>query len=156
MTDKRQKVTKVKYVNAMDLSQNSQYLWNIVLSRRSLWVLLELISKWTQHFTKINQEKRKIKQICIWNPMITRSIMLTLIYIISMEFLPLSHRSSSAWNVPIGEELGEAAVFTGYETSGDVIKCGLKETKFLHSIIPFVFLYRYFFMHNPKQYLLYE
>ena len=62
-------------VNAMNLSQNSQYLWNIVFSRRSIWVSLELICRWTQHFTKIDQEKCKIEQICIWKPMITGFIM---------------------------------------------------------------------------------
>ena len=58
-------------VNAMNLWQNSQYLWNIVFSKSSIWVLLQLIRRWTQHFTKIDQEKRKIEQICIWNPMTT-------------------------------------------------------------------------------------
>ena len=58
-------------VNAMNLQQNSQYVWNIVLSRTSIWVLLELIRRWTERFTKIDQEKRKIEQICIWNPMTT-------------------------------------------------------------------------------------
>ena len=57
--------------------------------------------------------------------MTTKYNMLTLIYIISMEFLPLSYRHSSAWNVPIGEERGEAAVFAGHEISGGVKKCGL-------------------------------
>ena len=47
-------------VNAMNLKQNSQYLWNIFFSRRSIWVLLELLRSWTQHFTKIDQEKRFI------------------------------------------------------------------------------------------------
>ena len=70
--DKRRKRS---YVNAMNLWQNSQYLWNIVFSRRSIWVLLELIRRWTQHFSKIDQEKRKIEQICIWNPMTTGFIM---------------------------------------------------------------------------------
>ena len=58
-------------VTAMNLWQNSQYLWNVVFSRSNIWVLLELIRRWTQHFTKIDQEKRKIEQICIWNPMTT-------------------------------------------------------------------------------------
>ena len=58
-------------VNTMNLKQNSQYLWNIVFSSRSIWVLLELIHRWTQHFSKIDQEKCKIEQICIWNPMTT-------------------------------------------------------------------------------------
>ena len=49
------------------LQQNSQYLWNAVFSRRSIWVLLEFIRK-------IDQKKRKIAQIYIWNPMTTRLI----------------------------------------------------------------------------------
>ena len=43
-------------------------IWIPVFSR-SIWVLRELIARWTQHFTKIDQEKCKIEQICIWNPM---------------------------------------------------------------------------------------
>ena len=35
-------------------------------------------------------------------------------YVISMEFLSLSRRRSSARNVPIGEERGETDVFAGY------------------------------------------
>ena len=38
----------------------------------------------------------------------------TLICVISMEFLPLSRRRSSARNVPGGEERGETDVFAGY------------------------------------------
>ena len=34
--------------------------------------------------------------------------------VISMEFLPLSRRRSSARNVPSGEERGETDVFAGY------------------------------------------
>ena len=62
-------------VNVKNLLQNSQYLWNIVFSRRSIWVLLELVGRWTQHFTKINQKTQKIGQIYIWNPMTTRFVM---------------------------------------------------------------------------------
>ena len=62
-------------VNTMNLKQNSQYLWNIVFSSRSIWVLLELIHRWTQHLSKIDQEKRKIGQIYIWNTMTTGFIM---------------------------------------------------------------------------------
>ena len=46
--------------------------------------------------------------------MTARFIMQTLICVISMEFLPLSHRRSSARNVPSGEERGETDVFAGY------------------------------------------
>ena len=46
--------------------------------------------------------------------MTTGFIMLTLIYVISMEFLSLSRKLSSARNVPSGEERGETDVFAGY------------------------------------------
>ena len=49
-------------------------MWNIFFSR-SMWVLLKLVRRWTQHFTKIDREKHKIEQICIWNPMSTGFIM---------------------------------------------------------------------------------
>ena len=39
-------------------------------------------------------------------------------YIISMEFLSLSHRCSSTQNVPSDEERGEADVFAGYKFLG--------------------------------------
>ena len=65
-------------VNVVNLQQNSQYLWNIVFSKSSIWVLLELICRWTQRFTKIDQEKCKIEQICIWKPMTTGFIMLNI------------------------------------------------------------------------------
>ena len=68
----------------------------------------------TQYFKKIDRKTRKICQIYIWNPMTTGFIMLTLICVISMEFLPLSRRRSSARNVPSGEERGETDVFAGY------------------------------------------
>ena len=74
---------------------------------RSIWVLLKLVRRWTQHFTKIDQEKHKIEQICIWDPMTTGFIMQTLIYVISMEFLPLGCRRSSLWNVLSNKEQGK-------------------------------------------------
>ena len=52
-------------------NKNSQYLLNIVFSRRSIWILLELFGRWTQHFTKIYQKTHKIGQSYIWNPMTT-------------------------------------------------------------------------------------
>ena len=64
--------------------------------------------------TKIDQEKRKIKHICIWNRMTTGFIMQTLINVISVEFLLLSCRPSSWQNFPSGKEQGEMAVFAGY------------------------------------------
>ena len=47
------------------------------------------LPKWTRR-------EAKFEQICIWNPMTTGFITLTLIYIISMQFLLLSGRHSSA------------------------------------------------------------
>ena len=46
-------------VNAKNLEQNNQYLWNILFSSRSVWVLLELVGRWTKHCTKIDQKTRK-------------------------------------------------------------------------------------------------
>ena len=46
-----------------------------------------------------------MEQIWMWNPITTRYVMYTLIYVISMEFLSLSRRRSSVRNVPSGEEL---------------------------------------------------
>ena len=85
----------------------------IFFSRRSIWVLLEMVRRWTQHFTKIHHEKRKIEQICIWKPMTTGFILYTLIYIISMEFLSLSRRRPSSRKVPSHEEQGETSVSAG-------------------------------------------
>ena len=44
-------------VNTMNLLQNSQYLWSIFFSRRSIWVLLELIRRCTQHFSNVKLNK---------------------------------------------------------------------------------------------------
>ena len=44
----------------MNLLQNSQYSWNIFFFRRSIRVLLELVHRTTQNFTKIDEEKHKI------------------------------------------------------------------------------------------------
>ena len=65
------------------------------------------LPKWTRR-------EAKFEQICIWNPMTTGFITLTLIYIISMQFLLLSGRHSSAQNVLSSKEQGETAVFAGY------------------------------------------
>ena len=68
MTDKRQKATKVKCKRDESPTKQS-ILEKYSLCRRSIWVLLELVRRWAQHFAKIDQEKRKIEQICIWIPM---------------------------------------------------------------------------------------
>ena len=62
MTDKSQEATNT---NTMNLLQNGQYSWNTFFSIRSIWVLPDLIRRWTQHFSEIDQEKRKIEKICI-------------------------------------------------------------------------------------------
>ena len=56
------------------------------------------VRRWTQHFTEIDQEKRKIEQICIWNPHDYR------IYYVNIDFrhqygISLSRRRSSSRNV---------------------------------------------------------
>ena len=108
MADKRQKAAKVKCIRYESLT-NSQYLWNIVFSRRSIWVWLELIRRWTKHFSKVDQEKCKIEQICTWNPMTNGFIMKTLIYVITMEFLSLSRRVPPRETSLSGDERGETS-----------------------------------------------
>ena len=101
-----------------DLSMNGA----IVFSRRTIWVLLGLVGRWTQHFTEIDQKTRKIGQIYFWNPMTAGFIMYTLICVISMEFLSLSRRRSFARNVPSGEERGETDVFCTANMLGEMGK----------------------------------
>ena len=73
-----QKAANVKFIHNESLTKQSIFVESI-FSRRSIWVLLEFIRRWTQHLTKIDQEKRKIEQICIWSPMTTGFIMYTYI-----------------------------------------------------------------------------
>ena len=93
MTDKIQKATQVKFKSEESLTKESKFV-EYILPRRGIRVLLELARRWTQHFSKIHQEKHNIERIWMWNPMTTGYIMLTLIYVISMEFLSLSRRRS--------------------------------------------------------------
>ena len=86
MTDKKQKATKVKCKQDESLAKQS-------------------VRRWTHHFTKIDQEKRKIEQICIWNPMNTLNIDLRHHYGISV--------AECARNFTSGEERGETDVFAG-------------------------------------------
>ena len=65
----RQKATKVKCKH--DESLTKQPIFEEYVFSKSIWVLLELVGRWTQHFTKIDQEKPKNERICIWNPMTT-------------------------------------------------------------------------------------
>ena len=62
----RVRVTKDKKLqssneNAMNLLQNSQYLWNIFVSRRSIWVLLAHVRRWTQHFNLPKSTRKNVK-----------------------------------------------------------------------------------------------
>ena len=59
MTDKRQKATKVKCKRDESISQYFSP------------VLLELVRKRSQNLTIIDQEKHKVKQVNIWNPVTT-------------------------------------------------------------------------------------
>ena len=60
--------------------------------------------------TKIDQEKRKIEQICIWNSMTTGFFYINIA--LRLECLQLS-RTRSRETIPGGEERGETAVFAG-------------------------------------------
>ena len=74
MTDKRQKATKVKRKHDDSITKQSIFVEYILLSRR-IWVLLELVRRWSQHYIKIDQKKLNIEQICFWNPSTTSYIM---------------------------------------------------------------------------------
>ena len=51
----------LKWLLGSNLSQFKQSIFvAYILSWRSIWVLLELVRRWTKHFTKIDQEKREI------------------------------------------------------------------------------------------------
>ena len=60
--------TKMRWIYNTKQSK-SQSSWNIFFFRRSIWVLLEPVRRRTQNVTIIDQEKHKIEQIYIWNPM---------------------------------------------------------------------------------------
>ena len=60
--------TKMRWIYNTKQSK-SQSSWNIYFFRRSIWVLLELVRRRTQNVTIIDQEKHKIEQIYVWNPM---------------------------------------------------------------------------------------
>ena len=71
--------------------------------------MLELIRRRTQNFTIIDQEKHKIEQIYIWNPLTTAFM----IDVINMEFLSLRCKRPSWQNVVSSDKQGETAVFEG-------------------------------------------
>ena len=78
--------------------------------------MLQVIRRWTQHFSKIDQEKRKIEQlICIWKPMTTGFIYVNIdlrqqygISVAESQTFLLTKRSSAA----MSEE--KRLSFTGY------------------------------------------
>ena len=57
MTEKRQRATKAKCKCNESITKQSIFV-GYIFSRRSIWVLLELVHRWTQHFTKIDQGKQ--------------------------------------------------------------------------------------------------
>ena len=85
-------------INMMILLQNSQYWWNIIFFRRSIWVLLELVRK--KHKTLPKSFRRNIKPI--WNPVTD---------VIGMECLSLRWRYPSWRKIPSSEEWEEHTVF---------------------------------------------
>ena len=85
-------------INMMILLQNSQYWWNIIFFRRSIWVLLELVRR--KHKTLPKSFRRNIKPI--WNPVTD---------VIGMECLSLRWRYPSWRKIPSSEEWEEHTVF---------------------------------------------
>ena len=91
--------------------ENKRSLFLEYIFRRSIWDLPELVLRRTQNLTIIDLEKHKIEQIYIRNFMTTGFATLTLIYIISMEFLSQRRKRPSCLNDLSGGERGEQAVF---------------------------------------------
>ena len=58
-TNDRQKATKVECKRDESITKQSIFVEYILLLKKH-WVLLELIRSWTQHFTRIDQEKPKM------------------------------------------------------------------------------------------------
>ena len=74
MTDKRQKAVKVKCKHDEPLTKQSIFVEYSLLQKKHL-SFSGAHSQMNQHFTKIDQEKRKFEKICVWNPMTTGFIM---------------------------------------------------------------------------------
>jgi len=69
MTNKRQKAMKVKCKLGRKRDESTSFRIYSSLEAASVF------RNWTQTFTIVDQEKHKIKQIYIWNPMTTGFIM---------------------------------------------------------------------------------
>ena len=108
MTDKRQKATKVKCKRDESLTKQSKYS-PLEEAFEFSWSLFA-----DEHNTYVKSTRRNIelKNLNV-EPVTTRYIMQTLIYVISMGFLSLSHRRSRPRNIPSCEEWWEMAVFAG-------------------------------------------
>ena len=80
-------------VNAMNLLQNSQYLWNIFFFRRSIWVLLELFLEEHKTYMYHNQPGELSSQTNLpLAPHDYRVNSVNIELVISMEFLSLTCR----------------------------------------------------------------
>ena len=89
------KVRKRSNVNMMNLLQNSQqYSWNIFFSQKHL-SFAGVCCRRKQNCTIIIQEKHNRTNLHVQHHDYLIKIMLTLIYVISMEFPSLRHRPLS-------------------------------------------------------------
>ena len=107
MTDKKQKATKVKCNQDESKCKTVIICGEFCSSLEEAWVLLELVCRRTQDFTKTDQEKPKIEQIYmyIWNPKTTVFITWTWIYIISMEIFVTEVQTSLQTRGPVATNL---------------------------------------------------
>ena len=58
-------MTDKSNVNSINLQLYDKTVYKLFVE----YIVLQKIGRRTQHFTKIDQKKCKIEQICIWNPM---------------------------------------------------------------------------------------
>ena len=140
MTDKRHKAPKVKYKRDEPTTKQSIFLEYILLIfRKTIWVLLELVHKRSQNVFIIDQEKHKTSNMnkftfeTPWPPDLSCKHWFT----------------SSVWNfwcwvadVPPGEMslAGETAVFKGYYNTSPKVAQGIKVFKLTVSFLIFTAL----------------
>ena len=70
MNDRQKTKGHKGQVSMRRISSKTVNIWGIYssLEEALFWVLLELVGRWTQHFTKIDQKTRKIGQIYYLEP----------------------------------------------------------------------------------------
>ena len=114
MTDKRQKATKEKCRREESLTKQTIFVeYSLLL--RSIWVFAEARGQMntTLYQNRPEDTQNWNKSIVLLEPHDCRIYYVNINLHHQYGILLLSHRCSSAWNVPNGEKQGETDIFTG-------------------------------------------